>query len=358
MEKLNSCERVMKQIKIALKNIKPNPWKKEINGGKLDEETVEKLMEGYAQTVFHENIMCRENKKGEYELIYGHHRLEAAKRVYGKDFEININAYSLAEFDDDKMIIDLIRENILQRGGEDFKNMTDCIMLTKKWMESKTKSKVSHVEIAKFLSKQGKAIRTDMVNKYLKIEDNLHPDLKRIVTKGDRGGVIEEGKIGLETALSLSSLDKKEQKSIYKQIESLNINKDKVRDFVNDYKCSPKKIQERIMNGKVRLDQLKDEISLHNYHEEYKKAKDAANGKSPGLRVLETKRILENLRGDIVEAERNFTRFINKMGSMKFNQINWKDNQQKQTFARFIRESVVKAEKWAKVLEVAERELV
>ena len=73
----------MKIIKIEVPKIKPNPFKRFISGGKLNEATIQKLIEGYKQTQFHENLCARENKKGEIELIYGHHRLEAVKRVYG-----------------------------------------------------------------------------------------------------------------------------------------------------------------------------------------------------------------------------------------------------------------------------------
>ena len=75
----------MVEIKqVMLKQIKPNPFKKFINGGKLNTSIIEKLIEGFKQTKFHENICARENE-GNIELIYGHHRLEAAIKVYGEN---------------------------------------------------------------------------------------------------------------------------------------------------------------------------------------------------------------------------------------------------------------------------------
>ena len=74
----------MKTEQIILKDISPNPFKKFINGGKMNEDTIAKLIEGFKQTKFHANLCARRNEK-EIELIYGHHRLEAAKKVYGKD---------------------------------------------------------------------------------------------------------------------------------------------------------------------------------------------------------------------------------------------------------------------------------
>ncbi|GAG72021.1 unnamed protein product [marine sediment metagenome] len=125
----------MKTITIELNKIKPNPFKKFIKNGKLDEEIISKLMEGYKQTTFHMNLKARENKKKEVELVYGHHRLEAAIRVFGKTHEIKIDVYSLKEFSDEKMLLDMIRENLTQR-GEYYRDMADCVMLAKRCGDS------------------------------------------------------------------------------------------------------------------------------------------------------------------------------------------------------------------------------
>lgn len=55
----------MKTIQIEVSKIKSNPFKKFINKGKLNHQIIEKLVEGYKQTTFHENLCARENDKKE-----------------------------------------------------------------------------------------------------------------------------------------------------------------------------------------------------------------------------------------------------------------------------------------------------
>ncbi|MBE3128961.1 MAG: ParB N-terminal domain-containing protein, partial [Actinobacteria bacterium] len=116
-----------KFITIEAGKIKPNPFKKYIEEGGLSETIIEGLIESFKQTIFHDNLAARENKEGEIELIYGHHRLEAVKRYYGKDYQINLKVYFYEDFTDEKMLIDMIRENLTQRGQE-FKEMLHSVL--------------------------------------------------------------------------------------------------------------------------------------------------------------------------------------------------------------------------------------
>jgi len=75
-------------MKIKLKDLLPNPFKKHINGGRLNKERIDLLKESITKDGFWDNVMCRE-KDGKYELAYGHHRIEAAKEVLGGDYVIN-----------------------------------------------------------------------------------------------------------------------------------------------------------------------------------------------------------------------------------------------------------------------------
>ena len=122
----------MKNIKISLKDIKPNPFKKFIDEGQFNEEQIEKLIEGYKQTIFHENLLARQ-KDGQIQLVYGHHRLEAAKRVYGNNYVISLN---IVDYNDEQMIIDLCRENLTQRFNE-FRQELDAVVLVRNYLEGK-----------------------------------------------------------------------------------------------------------------------------------------------------------------------------------------------------------------------------
>jgi hypothetical protein len=66
---------------IKFKDILPNPYR-DLVRNPLNEETVENLRVSVRKTGFWNNVEVRKSKEkpGKYELAYGHHRLEAAKR--------------------------------------------------------------------------------------------------------------------------------------------------------------------------------------------------------------------------------------------------------------------------------------
>lgn len=267
METLQNIEdKQMKTITIQLNKIKPNPFKKFIKDGELDEEVISKLMEGYEQTTFHVNFKARNNNNEDVELIYGHHRLEAAKRFFGEKHEIKLDVYSYDEFSDEKMLLDMVRENLTQR-GEDYKDMADSVIIAKKWLKGelkfdkklKTEPKpltVGAKEIAQFLSSNGKTISQAQVRKYLAIEEKLHQDLKDKVGRGTRSGAVDEGKIGFEVASELAGFDKSEQKMLHKHLEKAEVNKDKARKMLVEYKHASKEIKQEVKRGKIKLEDV------------------------------------------------------------------------------------------------------
>jgi hypothetical protein len=162
----------MSIVEIAIKDIKPNPFKKFINEGKLDAERVEKLKESIEHGTLPEGFTCRKFG-GEFQQAFGHHRLDALKQVKGKDYKVQC---SIVDYSDEQMLVDLVRENITQRDS-DFSDTEGSIVLARNWLQSgandvkqfyntvKGKKGFQAVQlpdsfrsIAKFLSKNGKAI--------------------------------------------------------------------------------------------------------------------------------------------------------------------------------------------------------
>jgi len=117
---------------IEIEKIKFNPFKKFINGGKLNPEIIEKLKESISHKTLPEIFSVRE-KDGNYELCFGHHRLEALKQVYGKTHKITIN---IVNYDDETMLIDMVRENITHR-DVDYQDKKESIVLAYNWLNSK-----------------------------------------------------------------------------------------------------------------------------------------------------------------------------------------------------------------------------
>ena len=300
----------METITIKLNKIKPNPFKKFINDGKLDEEVISKLMEGYKQTTFHVNFKARNNSNNDVELIYGHHRLEAAKRFLGNNHEIKLDVYSNEEFNDEKMLLDMVRENMTQR-GEDYRDMADCIKLAKKWLEGNRtvkqldsskqthKTEISSRDIANFLSNQGRSLSHSQVQKHMLIETKLDPELKKKVEMGTAGGKVADNKIGLEVASYLSEFDKPEQKMLYKKIEKLGVNRVKARELLSEFKNASKEIKAEVKRGKVELKDVHIEKFKEKIKEKAEKIKKSKKGKEE-LQIKELQKFMregENLIG-------------------------------------------------------------
>ena len=302
----------MPEIKqVALKEIKPNPFKKFINNGKLNTSIIEKLIEGYKQTKFHENICARENE-GMLELIYGHHRLEAAIRVYGKEHKINLIIYSKKEFSDEMMLIDMVRENLTHR-DVDFQDKKEAIILAFDWLQSKATSvkrfdiskrpphrppqEDSYRSVARFLSKQGKAMSYETVRNYLQMSFNLD---KSILEKVEKvyGQLGKRDHIPVWQGIALSQFpDKEEQKDLLGAFQkSREQRRGKIHTHLFRYKNSPKRIKDKVREQKIDIADI-----------------SSAEKEVDSLQSMKLERTARNVANDILGSYSNTTEHINEL---------------------------------------------
>lgn len=94
-------------MKIALKDLKPNPFRN-FDLYPIFPEWIEQLKDSIKQTGYWNGFCVREHN-GEYQIAYGHHRLEAAKQVYGESYEIDVEP---EEMTDSMMRARMFRENV------------------------------------------------------------------------------------------------------------------------------------------------------------------------------------------------------------------------------------------------------
>src|SRR5262245_24777430 len=89
----------VKHVSIAVDKIHPNPHRS-YERNPIREDQVAKLVDSIERTGFWDNVVVRPypGRKGEYQLAYGHNRLEAAKR--SKLTEIRVG---VADFLDHQM---------------------------------------------------------------------------------------------------------------------------------------------------------------------------------------------------------------------------------------------------------------
>jgi len=101
-------------MKLKISQLKPNPFKKNINSGKLDEETIKKIQSNMEELGLMGSLPVF--KKGDkYYLINGHHRQEALKRQFGKDFEVQVTVHNYSE---ENVLRGMVVENLTQRADE------------------------------------------------------------------------------------------------------------------------------------------------------------------------------------------------------------------------------------------------
>jgi ParB-like chromosome segregation protein Spo0J len=105
-------------MKYQLKDVRPNPFRRSEKYPILKEK-VEELVESIQTTGFWENIVGRE-VDGKLQVAYGHHRLEALKKVYPMTQEFD---WRVRKLSDGTMVQMMAREN-----SEAYKQNADVLL--------------------------------------------------------------------------------------------------------------------------------------------------------------------------------------------------------------------------------------
>ncbi len=100
-------------MKVAIKDIKPNPFR-HMKRYPILEEKIKVLKESYKTTTFWDNCVAR-RKNGVVELAYGHHRLTALEEMYPPEHEVTLIERDLTN---QAMIQIMARENMDEYGHD------------------------------------------------------------------------------------------------------------------------------------------------------------------------------------------------------------------------------------------------
>jgi len=289
-------------VKVRIEEIKFNPFKKFINGGKLEEERVDKLVESIEHGTLQPNFVGRKNEKGQYEISSGHHRIGAFKKKFGKDFKVE---FMPIKFSDEQMLVDMVRENLTQRGEGSFRDTEESAVLTRAWRLSKftsvkqfhkgskewlskrlhknngtfVKGKMlgSYRDIADFLSKNGKAISYHTVANYLKIHDNLDGNLKKKLENLENATDKDaEEKMGIKTAIRLARIkDKADQRKAWELVQANRLNSKDAEKFISAYRENQTVTPEIITRQQYEnYHEDEDTIKSINFKKDFEQAKN------------------------------------------------------------------------------------
>jgi hypothetical protein len=83
------------QTPLKICSIRPNPFR-QLDRYPLDEAKITKLVSSIKRNRFWGNVVARKSVHG-HELAFGHHRVEAARRIYGNEAEIKILVGNLSD---------------------------------------------------------------------------------------------------------------------------------------------------------------------------------------------------------------------------------------------------------------------
>jgi hypothetical protein len=262
-------------MKLKLETLKPNPFKKEINGGKLDKEKVEKISTNFDKNKLGGllNSVPVVNRGKDFFLVFGHHRIEALKQKFGKNYEVevtiqtykaddevNMNEYLLRgmvvenltqtknEFDEELNNILLIYNYLLKNQGilhalRNSRKPLDSLGRKNDGMNKKYKEIPTANDISKWLDNEtGKVMSHDTITRLLNTGLNLDKDLLKITEKKhnkkwvEDDGSLNRGKkrntLNSTQASYLATFkDKQEQKVLAKQL--MTTREDHVRNQGN-----------------------------------------------------------------------------------------------------------------------------
>lgn len=251
-------------MQLKVRHIKPNPFKKEIGGGKLNEEQIEKIKANLKELGFMGSLTVFKRDEKHY-LVSGHHRLQACKEVFGDDYEIDVD---VKEYNDEQILRGMVVENLTQRSGE-FKEETANVLVVRKYLLSckdlynlpkgRRTDLGEHIgsrQIAEWISKDSTVMSHTKVAQLLSIADNLDEGLQAEVEKTHKGSAERRGEVlSFVQAEMLSKVsDKNEQKDLAKVLK--NSTEQRVREqskLLTRYKEAEPELKKAIRTGKSDL---------------------------------------------------------------------------------------------------------
>lgn len=259
-------------MKIKLKELNPNPFKKDINGGKLNKEIVNKIKSNIKELGLMGSLPIFK-KEDKYYLIAGHHRLQALKDVYGNNFEVEV---TLHNYSDENVLRGMVVENLTQRSdevlevGENLNAIRNYLIKNKISIGQQLSNRAelgSSEQVYRWLSKSQteEVMSLSKIKQYIKIYDNL--DRKLLEKAKSNLDKSEEDIVNVREAIALSRLEKKEQIPMKKLLDKADVSSDTKLRLVTEYKNSSKEIQEKVKKGEIEI----TDIQIENLKQDIKK---------------------------------------------------------------------------------------
>lgn len=241
---------------------------------------IDELAEDIKLNGLHNNLLARPLDNGTYELIGGHRRYNALKKLVNEgNKEFILVPVQVKKYNDVDMEINLIMDNALTRELTDTEKLNQVKRL-KELAEEKKKLGEDVGSVRKFIAKSLNLSETQ-VQRYSNVDKNLIEELKQM---------LNEGKMKFSSANELASLNEESQKALVNIVRENEITKSQAEQLKQKVK--------KLENDKV--DEIKDKSNeLKEQHE--KLIQEVENNYKKQLEEKEKnyQRLLEENRGKI-----------------------------------------------------------
>ena len=178
--------------KVKLADLEQNPWRDYV-GYKIRDDKVAQLMESIRETGFWPNLVGRE-KDGKIQLAYGHHRLDALRKLFPPEAEIEITVKNLSDGTMAKM---MGRENA-EEWNCPIAATDDAVKAAREYL------KANPGEIKELLTSLGNEVKRSRVGAPA-IAAFLGKSVGAVASSLERLNLIESGKVKREALYLLPS---------------------------------------------------------------------------------------------------------------------------------------------------------
>lgn len=262
-------------MKLKIKDLNSNPFKKEINNGKLNEVQIEEIS-GNLEELGYMGAIPVVKIKEKYHLVNSHHRVEALKRKFGKDYEIAVTVHN---YNDDQLIRGMVIENLSQRGSdfkeeiENIRTVEDYLNKNKEILTSLRESRSHMPQRMKNEFKNGATARD--IQGWLKLSkekwgDDIILQIMNIYKKLDksllektnyvRGGKKDSKEhLSVEDAKNLSRIDKEEQKKMKEILDETGLDHKEKGKLITTYKSAEPETKKKVINKQIDIRDIKSD---------------------------------------------------------------------------------------------------
>jgi len=201
-------------------------------------------------------------------------------------------------------------------------------------------------------------------------EEEIAPKIKEYIDKRGFSNIVAATRLGRHESYirlmirQLADLNKDEKDIIKLWRETKGERGIAPSNLAEAKQIHPEKVKELIEIAKEEVVSRSDirEIAKEKKYEKdiedtKKRQEEISKQSNEEIKIIESTKIINNLRSEIVNAERDLSRFIYKVKAVKFSGLRWKNRKEQTDFVKFVESALTRAKSWVGTLENIQMEI-